>query len=103
MHKTTSLDTWVRTPSGHQYKWDRYPCWVKRTQGSDHPTLKLGCTRNHARSPAGLLLHRTLPPLQPPGFRPMPTSLPADVLVNQTSHPLLDLLTPISYAPLLCV
>lgn len=44
-----------------------------------------------------------LPPLQPPGFRPMPTSSPADVLVNQTSHPLLDLLTPISYAPLLCV
>ena len=57
MLKTTSLDTWISTPSGRQYEWDFHPSWAVRTHSSDHPTLELGCAVGHAQSPAHLPLH----------------------------------------------
>ena len=36
--KTTSLDTWIRAPSGYQYERDHWPWWAIRTQSSDHPS-----------------------------------------------------------------
>lgn len=38
----------------------------------DHLTFKLGCTRDHARSPIGLSLTRPVTPLQTPGLRRTP-------------------------------
>ena len=55
MPKTTSLDIWIRIPSGHLYAWDLHSWWAIRSQSSDHPTLEPG---GHIQSPAGLPLHR---------------------------------------------
>lgn len=56
--QTTSLNTQIRAPSRHGYKWDLCPLQAIRTQSSNHLTLELGCITGQTRSPAGLLLQQ---------------------------------------------
>lgn len=46
----------IRTLGGHQDEKNLHPLWAIRTQSSDHPTLRPGCTMGQALSPAGLPL-----------------------------------------------
>ena len=55
-HKSGHLD---KTLSGHRYEWDLCPLWALRTQTSNHPIFKLGCTPGHAWNPARLPLYQT--------------------------------------------
>lgn len=43
--QTISLDTWIRTPSGHWCEWDLHPLWAIRNKSSDYPALELGLPR----------------------------------------------------------
>lgn len=71
----------IRTLGGHQYQWDLHPLWAIRTQSSDHPTLKVGCTTGQSLSPARLPLDQMHATPAATGLRLMSTSS----LVNAAS------------------